>query len=361
LCCGSAAAVAATACVKWLSTANQLKALQNEVNEAQANILQCFNESRNVVRNNKDIIHSFEERLNETAMNQTWQLNYMKNYVDVVAEAVASSATSNLSANLVSQLIHSLKEGHTFHSCAAIAALSLPFPSGMYWIEVSNGLSVQVYCYFNKSLMCKGQPGGWRRVANLDTKLTGNNTKCPPNFNLLHDPFSCKTSTHGQSCTSVIYSVMDSFYSCIYGRIHALQSGSPDGFLAPDMYNRNGDPTLEENYVDGVSLTYGENPKRHIWTFAAGLIYHGNKCERCDRNLPTFIGNDYSCEINKLCPINTIYCNKPLWDGDQCLGQETFRRELNASIRDDIEMRVCRDQERSDEDFLITRVELYVQ
>ena len=353
------AAVSATTFAKSLSTKSQLNTIEKAMNAMQDKLRQYLEESNNADKSNKEKVDILQEMLNETSMNQTWQFNYLKNYVDVVAEAVASSSTQNLSANLVSQLIHSLKTNHVFHSCAAIAALSLPFPTGMYWIEISNGSSAQVYCYFNRTLTCNGMAGGWRRIANLDTRVTGNNTKCPPNFKLLQDPLSCQTLTVGQNCASVSYPV-GSLYSCVYGRILALQSGSPDGFAAPDAYTRTGSPTLEGNYVDGVSLTYGRNPRHHIRTFAAGLIYNNNKCTRCERNRPQFIGDDYSCEINELCPTGSVYCNGPLWDNDQCIGQETFHRQLEAPTTDDIEMRVCRDQENGDEDFLITTVELYV-
>ena len=36
-------------------------------------------------------------------------------------------------------------------------------------------------------------------------------------------------------------------------------------------FGRGDNPTIDSNYVDGVSLTHGSNPRQHIWTFAAAL------------------------------------------------------------------------------------------
>ena len=60
----------------------------------------------------------------------------------------------------------------------------------------------------------------------------------------------------------------------------------------------------------------------------------------------------------------------PLWDGAGC-GQDStccsfhnppwFHKQLPQPTTDDIEMRVCRDEEQEDEDIPIAYVEIYVQ
>ena len=58
--------------------------------------------------------------------------------------------------------------------------------------------------------------------------------------------------------------------------------------------------------MDGVSITHG-SPRRHIWTFACGLMsdevsnYQGRAQCPCNSNgipdrKPDFIGDDYYCE-----------------------------------------------------------------
>ncbi len=51
----------------------------------------------------------------------------------------------------------------------------------------------------------------------------------------------------------------------VCGRIIAYQCSSPDAFL-PYFFNRS--VSIDDGYVDGVSLTHGQSPRQHIWTFA---------------------------------------------------------------------------------------------
>ena len=51
-------------------------------------------------------------------------------------------------------------------------------------------------------------------------------------------------------------------------KIIRYQQNTPDAFVA---YYRNRGLTIDHNYVDGISLTHGHNPRKHIWTFVAAL------------------------------------------------------------------------------------------
>ena len=67
------------------------------------------------------------------------------------------------------------------------------------------------------------------------------------------------------TCKSVIFSSGGQSYSRVCGRVNAYQKGSTDAF----QFSSNS-RTLEEIYVDGVSLTHGApGSRQHIWTFAA--------------------------------------------------------------------------------------------
>ena len=56
-------------------------------------------------------------------------------------------------------------------------------------------------------------------------------------------------------------------YSQVCGRIIGYQFGGTQAF----RYVIEGNPqTINDPYVDGVSLTYG-SPRQHIWTFAAAI------------------------------------------------------------------------------------------
>ena len=139
--------------------------------------------------------------------------------------------------------------------------------------------------------------------------------------------------------------------------------------------------TIDDVYVDGVSLTHG-NPRQHIWTFAAGLresrAMHPESTCPCTGNRgatlpPSFIGSDYFCEAGVIAntPTSpTLYSNDPLWDGDGCIDTNPccsfnnppwFYKQLPQPTTDNIEMRVCKNEDASNEDVAIEIVEIYIQ
>ena len=138
--------------------------------------------------------------------------------------------------------------------------------------------------------------------------------------------------------------------------------------------------SIDDQYVDGISLTHGSNPRKHIWTFAAANREGSNghyvcPCTNINNTatipIPPFVGNDYFCDTGSKVQAQYIfYPNDPLWDGHGCGQLSTccsfnnppwFMKELSSSTNDDIEMRLCADQSRSDEDITFEVLELYVQ
>ena len=139
--------------------------------------------------------------------------------------------------------------------------------------------------------------------------------------------------------------------------------------------------TADSNYVDGISLTHGKSPLKHIWTFAEAVHeYNSHPDHVCPctntRNtpppsVPGFIGNDYFCDTGSAIYYRfTFYGDDPLWDGAGCGPYSTccdfnsppwFRKEISPPTSDDIEMRLCTDSIRSDEDINFEVLEIYVQ
>ena len=87
---------------------------------------------------------------------------------------------------------------------------------------------------------------------------------------------------------------------------------------------------------------------------------------------PSYVGKDYFCDTaeERTVDTSTIYADDPLWDGAGCAPQNTccsfnnppwFYKQLLQNTTDDIEMRVCRDQDHNDEDIVIEVVDIYVQ
>ena len=140
--------------------------------------------------------------------------------------------------------------------------------------------------------------------------------------------------------------------------------------------------TIDEAYAEGVSITHGRNPRKHIWTYAAGSSEQNRqecshlKCPCIDGFEPqSYVGNNYYCEsaFQGTCyVIDRFFPDDPLWDGQQCDNNEGtcctgtntppwFSVDLPDSTSDDIEVRICHDQDTTDEDTPIQLLELYVQ
>ncbi|XP_064388639.1 uncharacterized protein LOC135336710 [Halichondria panicea] len=251
-------------------------------------------------------------------------------------------------------------------------------PSGEYWIATNTTSSpVQVYCDMNRTSCSCNTTGGWMRVSNLD--MTDPNQNCPEGLRLVtrtEPPLrTCGRVEGPAGCTSTTYSTYGMEYSKVCGRIIAYQSGSPDGFTHDKSLS------IDGVYVNGVSLTHGQSPRQHIWTFANALHEHSSineavcPCTRPDLpyagTVPHFIGQDYFCETGSRQRFRLIfYPDDPLWDGQGCGGTSTccefnnppwFCKQLPQPTTDDIELRLCGNEVISNEDTPIEIVEMYVR
>ena len=249
--------------------------------------------------------------------------------------------------------------------------------SGYYWITTSGSQPVRVYC--NLSSTC-GMTGGWMRVAHLDMRNSSH--QCPSGLTLLSRSSSPKRlcDVTRNTCISNHYRVHGKQYSHIYGKIIAYQNQRTAAFY----YNSR---SIDQNYIFGVSLTHGQNPRKHIWTFAGALdestsssIYKQCPCIHTSSQLsvrvPSFVGYDYFCDTGTsyyYSGPSGVQPNDPLWDGQGCGSSNTccsvtndcsdsppwFIKHLPSLTTDDVEMRVCRPD--SDGTTPIEIVELYVQ
>ncbi len=167
---------------------------------------------------------------------------------------------------------HFILEQSTTHAVSSCSDIPQDRPSGEYWIATNSASSpVQAYCDLNRTSCSCNTTGGWTRVANLD--MTDPNQNCPEGLRL-ETRTEPSLRTCGQvegpprGCTSFTYSTYGVEYSKVCGRIIAYQSSSPDGFY-PYFINRA--VSIDDGYVEGVSLTYGRSPRQHIWTFACAV------------------------------------------------------------------------------------------
>ena len=246
-------------------------------------------------------------------------------------------------------------------------------PSGYYWISKSGSASpVRVYC--SMSLTCGNQTGGWMRVANID--MRNNSHTCPSGLSLISSPKRLCDGTN-YVYVSNSFSVQDVQYSHVCGKITGYQNRAPVAFYS---YGRG----IEREYVTGVSLTYGQNPRKHIWTFAGAVDETTNnyyyKCPcinpaldpRVSSYIPSFVGSDYFCDTALSVWYGAVpralQPSDPLWDGKGCGPTNTccsfntppwFVKDLPSPTTDDLEMRVCRPDINGSTPVEI--VELYVQ
>ena len=229
-----------------------------------------------------------------------------------------------------------------------------------------------------KGTHCDGK-GGWTRVAYLN--MTESGATCPPGLslqeynNIDHGLCGRPSSSSSAGCNSTIFSTLGLNYYKVCGQVRGYQYYSPDG-LAPLSYG------IDSYYVDGVSITYGHNPRKHIWTYVAGISEdrvdaHGCPCNTGysgDINVgSSFVGNHYYCESGlnpgkSWTPV--LHANDPLWDGENCDSHEAscctnskmpwFYRILDDMTKDDIELRVCGNEGVSNnEDMPLDIIELY--
>ena len=151
-------------------------------------------------------------------------------------------------------------------SCSQLLLMNSSVPSGPYWVRVSNGSAVLVFCDMTRS--CGGVTGGWMRVASLD--ISNRSSSCPSGLQLHVDSGirSCEIQSSNATCASSMFSTSGVEYTKVCGKVLAYQFSSTDAFRSSH--------NIDSIYVDGVSLTHGHAPREHIWTFAAALDEFGD-------------------------------------------------------------------------------------
>lgn len=221
---------------------------------------------------------------------------------------------------------------------------------------------------------------GWTQVGFLDMKNTSHNCPSPLELDESANKRTCRIPrSKDHICESTFFSTNNLQYNRICGRITGYQYGTTEAFAAYTVVENN-KPTIDDVFVDGVVITRG-SPRRHIWTFASGLdetrvnsmfvcpcVSGANQIE-----VPPFIGTNYFCEsavVDYNPVLNGIFTEDPLWDGQGCgLNNNCcvqnfppyFISTLDEMSCDDIEVRVCINEQATAENIHIELIELYVK
>jgi hypothetical protein len=157
----------------------------------------------------------------------------------------------------------------------------------------------------------------------------------------------------------------------VCGRVRGYQFASTDGF-------GDGSDPIDSAYMDGISFTYG-SPRTHLWSYVCGwsedyeLFPHVRcPCTTSDPTsftaIPNYVQSNYYCESGRTGTgnqVDTIFWEDPLWDGSGCDtpgccdNYGWFHREI-SSTSDDIEVRWCAEEARSNDDVFTDQLEIWV-
>ena len=212
--------------------------------------------------------------------------------------------------------------------------------------------------------------GGWRRIANIDISA---GDACPSGWR--KDTTStvsyCRVvnDTGSNICSSTFFSTSGQSYQKVCGKARGYQQGWVHSFFSYHFDHQ----TIDGDYVDGLSITYG-SPRQHIWTYSAGRFDNRTAAANCPcaggQNAPPFVRTNYYCESGNadVDSYTAYFLDDPLWDGSGCITsvccdnpvQPWFYYELNETTGNDIEARIC-SAILDTRNVFIDQLELYIQ
>ena len=146
------------------------------------------------------------------------------------------------------------------HACTDVLHCKSSASSGYYQIQAANGSAMQIYCEM-KGTHCGGE-GGWMRVAHLN--MTDPSSQCPVGFRAetANNTRFCIRDTSSAECGSMLFEPFGLTYSQVCGYVRGYSFASVDAF-AGSYAGKSCNQPLSDNYVDGVSISYGNPPGHH--------------------------------------------------------------------------------------------------
>ena len=177
-------------------------------------------------------------------------------------------------------------------------------------------------------------------------------------------------------CQSTTFPTFGLNYCQVCGQIRGYQFVTPEAFSRSIVISR---LTVDSQYLDGISITHGSVPRRHIWSYAVGVTTSHEDRFGCPCNTnstvspSSIVGSSYYCEsAASSLQSGVFYPSDVMWDGQQCTGSEGpccsdnpnlpwFNSTLPSTTNDDIELRVCGDESIATEGTPLELIEIYIR
>lgn len=190
-------------------------------------------------------------------------------------------------------------QSKTYSNCSAVLSEDPTAPSGYYNILLADGSVKNLYCDLEGIANCGSTPG-WNRLLHIDLK-TDPDVPCPEGlqkFNFSDGNYTVcgrPLTDSATNCTSIILPSVSTGHTEVCGQLRGYQYGT---LLGLTDYNN---LDFDRDYLDGVGITQGMNPRTHIWSYIMASI-GGRPEDHCpcatdfNDRVPVAIINAYYCE-----------------------------------------------------------------
>jgi hypothetical protein len=198
--------------------------------------------------------------------------------------------------------------------------------------------------------------GGWTLIVDDDYTTDS----CPGSWVKDTVQQVCHRDTARGSAVSASFDAYGITYEEVTGELVAYQYASSNAYWYASGR------TVEDIYVDGISITVGASGSReHVFTYAVGMTMSTGYAYDCPaiggNSPPSFVGSDYLCGSG-----NSTSTWAYAWYSSAIFSGDTFQAAVaSGSTADDVEVRLMCDEEASSltysEDVGLRSLALYVR